>query len=174
MAKSEVDQITDEKIAKGGVLVKFYFDMQHKEKEKLQPLMTDLINERLMKEKGVIYCYGVIEEPMLVNDVYSTSATVTVLFDSFLSIINVAFNYAPAGVEIMRPTTEMTFRIFDLHAILMDLSQLSVTYSRYMLEHVLKGEDLETVSKALEGRAELGKKLLEKKSADPDGHQTPK
>ena len=174
MAKSEVDQVTDEKIAKGGVLVKFYFDMQHKEKDKLQPLMADLINERLMKEKGVIYCYGAIEEPIMVRDVYSTSATVTVLFDSFLSIINVAFNYAPAGVEIIRPMKEMTFRIFDLHAILMDLSQLSVTYSRYMLEHVLKGEDLETISKALEGRAELGRKLLEKKEPDEDSAQTPK
>ena len=64
MAKSEVDKVTEEKIARGGVLVKFYFDMQHKDKEQLQPLMTDLINNHLMKEKGVVYCYGAIEEPL--------------------------------------------------------------------------------------------------------------
>ena len=28
MGKSEVEKLTDEKIAKGGVLVKLYFDMQ--------------------------------------------------------------------------------------------------------------------------------------------------
>ena len=39
MAKSDVDRTTDEKVAKGGVLAKLYFDMQNKDKEKLQPLL---------------------------------------------------------------------------------------------------------------------------------------
>ena len=52
MAKSDVEKVTEEKVAKGGVLVRMYFDMQHEEKDKLQPLLVDLINERLMKEPG--------------------------------------------------------------------------------------------------------------------------
>ena len=161
--KSDVDIVTEEKIAKGGVLVKLYFDMQHKEKDKLQPILVDMINERLMKEKGVVYCYGAIEEPLKSGDLYITSAMVTMLFDSFMPLVNVALNYAPAGIEILKPENSMTFKTFELQALLMDLSQVSMNYSKYIAEKVLKPEDLESMRKSIENRAELGRKLLEKK-----------
>lgn len=164
--KSEVDIVTDEKISNGGVLVKFYFDMQHKEKDKLQPLLVDLINERLMKERGVVYCYGAVEEPLEKGGMYITSATVTMLFDSFMPLVNVAFNYAPAGIEILKPENSMTFKTFELQAMLMDLSQISIDYSKYIAEKVLKPEDVETMRRNIENRAALGKKLLDKKKTD--------
>ena len=68
--------------APGGVLVKLYFDIQDKDKDKLQPLMTDLINNRLLKSNGVVYCYGKILDPIGKDDLYITSAIVTVLTDS--------------------------------------------------------------------------------------------
>lgn len=163
MAKTDVEKVTEEKIAKGGILVRFYFDMQDSSKDKLQPLLVDLINERLMKERGVVYCYGAIEEPLEKKGVWITSATVTVLFESFRPLIGVAFHYAPAGVEILKPNHDMAFKTHELQAVLMDLSQLSVDYSRYILENVLKPEDVESIKKQMENRAETGKKLLEKK-----------
>ena len=166
MAKSDVDRVTEEKVARGGVLVKFYFDMQHKDKEQLQPLMTDLINNRLMKEKGVVYCYGAIEEPLQQKDVYTTSAVVTVLFENFMSIINIAFNYAPAGIEIIKPTKDMSFRIGELQNMLMDMSQLSAAYSRFILERVLKPDEIEAMNKSLMNRAEIGKRFLEKRDTE--------
>ena len=45
----------------------------------------------------------------------------------------------------------------------MDLSQISVDYSKYILEKVLKPEELEKIKSQMENRAETGKKLLEKK-----------
>ncbi len=162
MAKSEVEKLTDEKIAKGGVLVKLYFDMQHKEKEKLQPLMADLINERLMKEKGVVYCYGSIEEPIEKDGVFTTSAIITVLFDSFFPLIGVAFNYAPAGIELLRPEKEMRFTTAQLQSMLLELSRISVMYSKYILEHVMNPEEIETLNKTLDARTEIGKKFIGK------------
>lgn len=170
MAKSDVEIVTEEKIAKGGILVKFYFDMQHKDKEKLQPLLIDLINERLMKEHGVVYCYGSVEEPLEKDGTFITSAIVTILFDSFKPLIGVAFRYSPAGIEIMKPEGSMTFKIYELQSILMDLSQISLDYSRYILEKVLKPEDLENISTQLENRADIGKRLLDNKS-DKDGKE---
>ena len=161
--KSDVEIVTDEKIAKGGVLVKLYFDMQHKEKDKLQPILVDMINERLMKERGVVYCYGAIEEPLENKGMYITSAMVTVLFESFIPLVNVAFNYAPAGIEILKPENTMTFKTFELQAMLIDLSQISMDYSKYIAEKVMKPEDVENMRKSIENRAELGKKLLERK-----------
>lgn len=166
MAKSDVDRVTEEKIAKGGVLVKLYFDMQHKEKDKLQPLMVDLINERLMKERGVVYCYGAIEEPIENKGVYITSAEVTMLFDSFMPLINIAFGYSPAGIEILKPLHDLSFKTFELQSMLMDISQISLNYSQYVLEKILKPEEIEKIRTQIEQRHEIGKKLLEKKDAD--------
>ena len=156
--KSDVDRVTEETVAKGGVLVKLYFDMRHNEKDKLQPLMADLINERLMKEQGMVYCYGAIEEPLERDGIFITSGVVTVLFDSFLPLIGIAFRYAPAGVEIIKPTKEMVFKPMDLQRMLMDISDISINYSKYILERVLSPEDREAVVKHLEDRAELGKR----------------
>lgn len=163
MAKSDVDKVTDETISKGGILVKLYFDMQNEEKDKLQPLMVDLINERLMKERGVVYCYGAIEEPIESHGVFVTSAVVTMLFDNFFPLVNIAFNYSPAGVEILKPEKGMTFKASELQSMLMDLSQVSITYSKYILEKVMNQDDVQKIRQQLDNRASLGKKLLEEK-----------
>jgi hypothetical protein len=163
MAKNDVDRVTDEKVAKGGVLVKFYFDIQDTDKSKLHPLLVDLINSRLMKERGVVYCHGSIEEPIENKGIYITSAMVTVLFDSFMPLVNIAFNYAPAGIEILRPTGEMTFKIHELQGMLMDMANISVIYSKYIIENVMKGENLEKLKQQVDERAETGRQQIEKK-----------
>jgi len=122
MANSQVDQLTEETIRKGGILAKLYFDMESEKAEDLQPLMTDLINNRLLKAVGVIYCVGVIEEPIKLEKTYSTSATVTGLFKDIGAIINVAFNFAPAGLEILKPNGEIRVKPNELQAILLDLA----------------------------------------------------
>jgi hypothetical protein len=160
MPKNDVDRVTEEKIAKGGVLVRMYFDMQDKDKDKIQAILVDLVNERLMKERGVVYCYGAIEEPLHKNDIYITSATVTVLFDDFAPLLAVAFNYAPAGIEVLKPEKEMHFKTSQLQSMLMDVSQISINYSKYILERVMKPEDLEKIHKQLQNREELGKKHI--------------
>ena len=160
MAKSDVDRVTEEAMAKGGILVKMYFDMRHNERDKLQPLMTDLINERLMKEKGIVYCYGAIEEPLERDGIFITSGTVTVLFDSFLPLIGIAFSYAPAGIEILKPTKDISFKPMQLQSMLMDISNISINYSKYILERVLSPEEKEAIATHLNDRVELGKKLL--------------
>ena len=170
MAKSEVDRVTEEKIAHGGVLVNVYFDMQHKERDKLQQLMVDLVNERLLKERGVVYCYGAIEEPLEKEGIFTTSAKITTLVDNFMALVNIAFNYSPAGIEILKPNSEMRFKVSELQSMLMDLSQISANYSRFILEKVLKKEDIEEINAALENRAEIGKKLMEKSNKQPEGN----
>ncbi len=160
MAKSDVDRVTEETVAKGGVLVKFYFDMRHTDREKLQPLMTDLINERLMKEPGMVYCYGAIEEPLERDGIFITSGIVTMLFSSFMPLIGIAFRYAPAGVEVVKPTREMALKPMDLQRALMEISEISMNYSKYILERVLNAEEKEAVAKHLDARAELGKKVI--------------
>jgi hypothetical protein len=161
--KNELDRVTEEKLARGGVLAKLYFDMRHNDKEKLQPLMVDLVNERLMKEPGVVYCYGAIDEPIESDGSFVTSGIITVMFESFIPLVSVAFRYAPAGVEIMKPHNEMRFKISELQSILMDISNISIEYSRYILEKVMKPDDMKQMEDHLKDREAIGKKLLQKK-----------
>jgi hypothetical protein len=163
MARSERDEITEKTIENGGILANLYLDMQSEKAEDLQPLMTDLINNRLMKAPGVVYCYGSIEEPIKIENTYSTSAKLTVLVKSFSSMISLAFNYTPVGIELLRPNKEYTIKSSDLQTILMDLAQISMDYSQYILQKVMTKEDYAKIQKNIKGREELGKKLLEKK-----------
>jgi hypothetical protein len=162
MAKNDVEKLTEEKVAKGGLLVRLYFDMQNKEKDKLQPLMLDLVNERLMKERGVIYVYGSIEEPIEREGSFITSGIITVLLENFQTLLNIAFKYAPAGVEILKPSKELHFKVNELQSMVMDISQIAVDYSKYILEKAMKPEDIAQLQKNLEQRAEIGRKLAEK------------
>ncbi len=169
MPKSDVEVVTEESIAKGGVLVRFYFDMQEKDKEKLQPLMVNLVNEQLMKEPGVVYCYGSIEEPLEKGGIWTTSGVITMLFSSFGPLIGIAFKYAPAGLEILKPEKEIKFKINELQGILMDLSQISMDYSKFILEKVLKPEQVADVRRAMDNRADIGKKFLsEQQGKNPE------
>ncbi len=163
MSKSEVDQVTDETVGKGGLLVRLYFDMQSEKEEELQPLMVDMINNKLLKSPGVVYCFGAIDEPLKREDGYSTSAIVTALFKDIGALINITFNFAPAGMEVLKPEKEFKIKPAALQAVLLDISNISVAYSHYILSKVLNKEDYDKVLKDMKNREELGKKLIEKK-----------
>ncbi len=167
MARSELERITDDKIAHGGVLVRMFLDMQNTEREKLQPLMLDLVNERLLKEHGVVYCYGQIEEPLERDGVFTASATITLLAEGYAPLLRIAFNYAPAGIEILRPAGNMQFSTAELQSMLMDISQISVAYATYILERVLKPEDASRIIKDLEERAASGRRHMENAKRGP-------
>lgn len=171
MPKSDVDEVTDKTIEKGGLLTRMYFDMQSEKQADLQPLMTDLINNRLLKMNGVVYCFGSIEEPIKTGEVYSTSAAVTVLLKDVGSLINVAFNMAPAGLEILRPERDYKLKINELQSILLDVAQISANYSQYILSRVLSKEDYEKVMRDMKNREELGKKLLAGREDEKDQHK---
>lgn len=162
MPKSQVEELTDKTISQGGLLAKMYFDMQSENKDDLQPLMADLINNRLLKSNGVVYCFGSIDEPIKVDNLYSTNAVVTILAKNLASLINLAFTFIPAGVEILKPEKEYVLKHSDLQSILLDITQISVTYSNYILSKVLNKEDYDKVLKDMQNREELGKKLLKK------------
>lgn len=166
MAKSELQEVTQKTLKSGGLLTKLYFDMQSKEKNDLQPLMTDLVNNRLLKSPGVVYCAGTIDEPIQMDEIYSTNAIVTVLFSDIGALINVVFNFAPIGIEILKPENEYVVKISALNGVLVSLSQISAEYSKYILTKVMTKEDLENVKTSLKAREELGKRLIKKEDGD--------
>ena len=157
-------EITEKVLQKGGLLSKLYFDMQSEKQEDLQPLMTDLVNNRLLKAPGVVYGFGSIEDPMKLEDIYSTSAIVTVLVTDLGALIDVVFNLSPIGIEILKPQGDFIIKSRDLNTLMIRLSEISADYNKYILTRVMSGEDLEKVRKSMKSREAQGKKLLEKES----------
>ncbi|MGC8586677.1 MAG: hypothetical protein ACP5K9_00065 [Candidatus Micrarchaeia archaeon] len=162
MAKKEMEEITENAIKRGGILAKLYFDMHSEKEDDLQPLMADMINNKLLKSPGVIYCYGSIDEPIKIDNIYSTNAVVTTLFKDLGALIGVAFNFIPAGVEIIKPEKELVLKSSELQSIILDIAQISIGYMQYIISRSLTKEDLEKVQADLKAREELGKKLLGK------------
>ncbi|MDE1847292.1 MAG: hypothetical protein KGH52_04530, partial [Candidatus Micrarchaeota archaeon] len=125
MAKNELDKVTQDALHAGGVLAKVYFDMQSEKMEDLQPLMTDLISDKLLKMPGVIYCVGEIAEPIKVENHYSTNAEATILTKDVAALINVCFHYTPLGIEIIKPEKEIVIRVPEMQSILLDLATVA-------------------------------------------------
>lgn len=168
MTKSEMEEVTQKALANGGILANLYFDMQNDKEDALQPLLTELINDKLLKSTGVIYCFGSIEAPIKVEHLYSTTSVVTILFKDLAAMISVIFNFAPAGIELLKPEGEYRIRTADLQSVLLQLSQVSMDYSEFILKKVLKPEDIESITNNLKMREELGRKMLEKKKSDDE------
>ena len=160
MAKSELDEVTRRTIENGGILAKVYFDMHSEKEEDLQPLMTDMISNRLLKFPGVVYCAGEIAEPLKVDDLYTTNAVVTILVKDLWTLLNMSFNFVPAGIEVLKPEKEYYLKHNDLQAIMINIAQISAQFSEYILGNVLSKEDYEKVKQDMVRREELGKKLI--------------
>lgn len=160
MAKSEMEDITRKALESGGILAKAYFDMHSEKQDDLQPLMTDLISNKLLKFPGVIYCTGEIAEPLKVEELYTTNAAVTVLVKDLWTLLNISFNFAPAGIEVLKPEKEYCLKHNDLQAVMINTAQISAQISEYILGRVLSKEDYEKVKEDMQRREELGKKLI--------------
>ncbi len=169
MAKSEMEDMTNRAVKSGGILARLYFDMQSEKPDDLQPLLADLINNNILKAPGVMYCYGSIDEPIKLENMYSTNAAVIVLFKDLAALINVSFAYAPAGVEVLKPDKEVVLKPSEIQSIALDVANVSTQYSQYILGKTLSKEDFEKIQQNIKNREELGKKLIEKGKKQEEG-----
>jgi hypothetical protein len=159
---NEAERIKKETIEKGGVLAKFYFDVHSNKKEILKNLMLELISNNILKEEGVVYAYGTIDEPIENNGLFSTNAEVTILAKGFLPLLNIAIKYSPFGVEILEPY-QKSFNAQELQEILLRVSEISSNFAQYVLDRVLSPEEKEELNKKILNRSELAKKFFQNK-----------
>ncbi len=162
-SKDELEEVTQKTLQKGGLVVKLYFDVHSEEQTDLQAILADLINDKLLKAQGVVYCFGSIDEPISSNGMYTTSAIVTTLVDNLEHLFDVVFTFAPAALEVMKPQGNFVIRQSELQNALLSLSSISANYSEYVLKRVMKPEDFEKIKGDLKAREELGRRMMGKK-----------
>lgn len=159
--KKSVDEITDEAVKDGGYLARVYFDLHAKSAEEVKNVMVGFI-AKLTKERGVIYAVGEVDKPVEKNGMFSTWAQVKLLATDFTTLVKVATQYSPIGIEILRPE-EVRLSLGEAQSALLDISQTSLNFTRMIMERILSKEEAEEYRQKMQQRAELGKSLLEKK-----------
>lgn len=155
----QAEKIKKETIEKGGVLAKFYFDVHSNQKDILKNLMLDFISNNILKEPGVVYAYGIIDEPIENKGLFSTNAEITILASGIMPLFNIALKYSPFSVEILEPY-ERKLTASEFQEILLRASETSFQLSQYIYENILTPQQKEEFNKKVINRAELAKKYL--------------
>lgn len=161
MEAKDIDKLTNETIAKGGILAVLLFDLHTSRKDTLAQLGTALV-QKILGEPGVVYAVGEIEEPLEKEGMFSSTVEVKVLAKDLSSLAHLCGNHSPFSVNIKRPDS-LKLTVDQAHTLLMDISINNYELKKTMLQKVYKGEDLERLKRKVEARLELGKKALEKK-----------
>ncbi len=162
----DVKKVTEKTIKEGGVQAMLYFDLHAASKEAAQQLGTGFVNH-LIKTPGVIYALAEIDEPIGGEEGknYSTSIAVKILTKDFLTLASLCLTHSPFNVEILKPDG-IRLPLNEVHELLGIMAAATAEYKKYIISKIAKPEELEEMQRQLKIRAELGKKILEKKKGE--------
>jgi hypothetical protein len=158
---SDVEKLTRDTVASGGVLALLYFDMHAKTKEQVQELGTGFVNS-IIQKKGVVFALGEIDEPKGGGEGkgFSSSIEVKILTKDFTTLASICMSNSPYTVEILRPD-EIRLPLSQVHELLGTMSAITAEYKKYILTKLSKPEELLQLQENLRRRAEMGKRILD-------------
>ncbi len=159
--EKNIDDIVEEKVQQGAIWSLLYLDLHADNEETLNNILVGII-QNITKEKGVEYCFGVIQKPEKDGDLYSTSAEVKLLTEDFYALQRVCLLYNPVYLEILKPE-EIRLKGGEAESLIMN----AVSITQELTQHVLMSQlqdpkQKEKYRKKIEKRKEIGKRLLEK------------
>jgi hypothetical protein len=162
----DIEKLTRDTIANGGVLAILYFDIHAKTKELVQELGTGFINE-IIHKPGVVFAVGEIDEPTGGDDKtnWSSSIQLKVLAKNFATLGAICMANSPYSVEILRPD-EIKLTLSEAHSLLGTMSATTAEYKRHILTKLSNKEELAQLQENLMRRADMGKKILKRKEKD--------
>lgn len=162
----DVEKLTKDTIRDGGVLALLYFDIHAKDKESVQQLGAGFV-KHILEKPGVAFALGEIEEPMEGEEGqnFSSSIEVKILTKDFLTLANICMENSPFTVEILRPDT-IELPLNQAHGLLSNIAATTAEYKRTILTKVASPAEIAAFQHQMKIRAEMGKKMLDKKKGD--------
>ncbi len=162
----DVKKVTENAIKEGGVQAMLYFDLHAVSKEAAQQLGAGFV-DHVIKTPGVIYALGEIDEPVGGEEGknYSTSIALKVLTKDFTTLASLCLTHSPFNVEILKPD-EIRLPLNEVHELLGLLAATTAEYKKFIIQKVANPKEMEEMQRQLEIRAELGRKILEKKKGE--------
>lgn len=156
-----IQQITDDTLAKGGVLAHFYFDAHGKDPEEVKAKMVNFI-ERMTEDPNAVYAVGEIQPPVENEGLFSTHAEVKILTKNYQNLLALAIHYGPLSVEIIKPN-EIRLNLEDAQNIAVDIAVASYQFSSFILNKTMTEQERKEFEKVSKTRAEIGQKINESK-----------
>ncbi len=156
-SERDVEGLISQATQKGAILAVLYFDSYGVEKTVVQNVLVD-VTQKVTSEPGVIYCKGVVKEPIEKSGEFSTYSEVRVLAESFNALVNVVLKYAPSSVEVEKPG-KINLSLEEVHATLLDISQTIQNYTSFIVEKTMSGEDKRRYNEELKRRSEFIERL---------------
>lgn len=157
----DLNSLIKKTVNDGGVLALLYFDLHGTDKETLVQLGAGLV-QKILKEEGVVFAKGEIDEPMENEKLFSTSIEMKVLTKDLSSLAGLCSNFCPFSLEVLEPQ-EIRLDTSHMQDLLMYISSSSHDYKKYIIEKLSTPQTRAEYAKNIKNRAEIGKKLLEKK-----------
>ncbi len=159
---NDIEKLTKDTVANGGVLAMLYFDLHAKTKELVQEIGTGFINNIIHKE-GVVFALGEIDEPIGGEEGknFSSSIEVKVLTRDFATLAAICMAHSPYTVEILRPD-EIYLNLNQAHDLLGTISATTAEYKKYILTKLSTPEEIASLQNNLKKRADMGKKILKR------------
>ncbi len=160
LAEKEPTKLIDETVRQGGYYSALYFDMHSSDPANIQHTLVGFI-AKLKDQFGVKYVYGEIDEPIKSEDLWSTSAEVKVLTMDLRSLMRLCIEYAPIGIEILKPVRP-DIKVPELQSVLLDVSSIVAEMNQALMVKVLSEDEKKEMDKKMAHRAEIGKKLMDR------------
>lgn len=163
---NDIEKLTKDTVKDGGILAIMYFDIHAKSKEAVQELGTGFINT-IIHKPGVVYALGEIDEPIGGEEGknWSSSISVKVLTKDFNVLALICMAHSPFTVEILRPD-EIKLSINTTQILLGNMSATTAEYKKMIVTKLSTKEDIAQMQEDLKKRAEMGKKILQKKDGE--------
>lgn len=160
-SESDVENLIGQATQKGAVLAIIFFDSYGVEKTAVQNTLVD-VTQKITKEPGVLYCKGMVKEPIEKDGEFSTYSEVKILTENFNTLVNLTLKYAPASVEIQKPG-KISLTLEEAHASLLDISQTIQNYTSFILEHTISGDEKKKYNEDIKKRNEFIESLKKAK-----------
>ncbi|MFN7991253.1 MAG: hypothetical protein U0R44_03790 [Candidatus Micrarchaeia archaeon] len=159
---NDIEKLTKDTIANGGILAMMYFDLHAKTRELVQELGTGFINNIIHKE-GVVFALGEIDEPVSGGEGknFSSSIEIKILTRDFATLASICMAHSPYTVEVLRPD-EIRLSLNEAHNLLGVLAATTAEYKKYILTKLSNPEEIASLQENLKKRAEMGRKIIKK------------
>lgn len=152
-----------EKLGEGWLHANIIIELLGKPADYLEKVINAAI-DRLGNEKNVELIGKKVHPPKLVEgakNAYTTFGEIEILISGVHRLIEIIFDYMPASVEIVEPST-IKFKLEDANALLNDLTMRLHQYDALSKKLRLEREILVKKLQQLEGKKEI-KETSEKK-----------
>ena len=134
--KFNEDLNVEEILGEGGVLSKFFLEVQGNDKELAKKALDNTIFDNLLKEPKAslleVRMFDLEKYHEKKKDYFSGVAEIKLISDDFPSFVNIVMRYGPTAIEILHPQ-EVKLDYEQMHTLVSGVSAMTQVYANKIM-----------------------------------------